>query len=82
MDKPTTALDVVVERDLLTQIKALQRQFGFALLFITHDLSLLFRLANRIAIMYAGQQVGEGPVTHFVKQPAHPCSQRPPEVQS
>jgi len=72
MDEPTTALDVVVERDLLMQIKTLQAQFGFAILFITHDLSLLFRLANRIAIMYAGELVEEGPVEHYRTKSIHP----------
>lgn len=72
MDEPTTALDVVVERDLLSRIKGLQQQFQFAVLFITHDLSLLFRIANRIAIMYAGQLVEDGPVGHIANRPAHP----------
>lgn len=72
MDEPTTALDVVMERDLLGQIKGLQQQFRFAVLFITHDLSLLFRLADRIAIMYAGQLVEEGSVIHIRQRPRHP----------
>ena len=72
MDEPTTALDVVVERDLLSQIKGLQQRFQFAVLFITHDLSLLFRLADRIAIMYAGQLVEEGPVNRMSQRQAHP----------
>ena len=53
MDEPTTALDVVVQREILDQIKELQRELGFAVLFITHDLSLLVELSDRIAIMYA-----------------------------
>lgn len=72
MDEPTTALDVVVERDLLGQIKGLQHQFKFAVLFITHDLSLLFRLADRIAMMYAGQLVEEGSVSRISQRQAHP----------
>ena len=55
MDEPTTALDVVVQRDILAQIVELKDRLGFAILFITHDLSLLLELADRIAVMYAGQ---------------------------
>src|ERR1700722_2242521 len=55
MDEPTTALDVVVQRDILAQIVELKERLGFSILFITHDLSLLLELANRIAVMYAGQ---------------------------
>lgn len=72
MDEPTTALDVVVERDLLGRIKGLQQQLQFAVLFITHDLSLLFRLADRVAVMYAGQLVEESPASHISRRPAHP----------
>ena len=55
MDEPTTALDVVVQRDILAQIVELKEQLGFSVLFITHDMSLLLELADRIAVMYAGQ---------------------------
>ena len=61
MDEPTTALDVVVQREIMQQVKTLQRELGFAVLFITHDLSLLVEIANRIAIMYAGEIVEEAP---------------------
>ena len=57
MDEPTTALDVVVQREILQQVQDLQRELGFAVLFITHDLSLLIEIAHRIAIMYAGEIV-------------------------
>ena len=57
MDEPTTALDVVVQREILQQIRQLQSELGFAVLFITHDLSLLLELAHRVAIMYAGEIV-------------------------
>ena len=53
MDEPTTALDVVVQRDILAQIVELKEQLGFSIVFITHDLSLLLELADRIAVMYA-----------------------------
>ena len=57
MDEPTTALDVVVQREILQQVQDLQHKLGFAVLFITHDLSLLMEFADRIAIMYAGEIV-------------------------
>src|ERR1700722_8070893 len=57
MDEPTTALDVVVQRDILAQIVELKDRLGFAILFITHDLSLLLELADRIAILYGGRLV-------------------------
>lgn len=57
MDEPTTALDVVVQRSILNQIQALQQERGFAILFISHDFSLVAELASRVAIMYAGRVV-------------------------
>ncbi len=63
LDEPTTALDVVVQREILQQIEALKREFGFAVLFITHDLSLLLEFADRIAIMYAGKIVESATAT-------------------
>ena len=67
MDEPTTALDVVVQREILQQVQDLQRELGFAVLFITHDLSLLFEFAHRVAIMYAGEIVEEGPAAHLAR---------------
>ena len=61
MDEPTTALDVVVQREILQQVEALKQDFGFAVLFITHDVSLLLEFADRIAIMYAGEIVETAP---------------------
>ncbi len=72
MDEPTTALDVVVQREILQQVKTLQRELGFAVLFITHDLSLLIEVANRIAIMYAGEIVEEAPADEIHRAPRHP----------
>lgn len=57
MDEPTTAVDVVMQRQILEQILALQEERGFAIIFVTHDLSLLLEIADRIAIMYAGRLV-------------------------
>ena len=72
MDEPTTALDVVVQREIIQQIRTLQRELGFAVLFITHDLSLLLEIANRIAIMYAGEIVEEAPAEEIHRAPRHP----------
>ena len=75
MDEPTTALDVVVQREILQQIEALKRDFGFAVLFITHDLSLLLEFADRIAIMYAGEIVERAPAERLAANPLHPYTQ-------
>ena len=72
MDEPTTALDVVVQREILQQIHDLQEELGFAVLFITHDLSLLFEVAHRIAIMYAGEIVEEGTAAQLQDAASHP----------
>jgi peptide/nickel transport system ATP-binding protein len=72
MDEPTTALDVVVQRDILTQIVELKARLGFSILFITHDISLLLELADRIAVMYAGQLVEVGTASQIRRVPAHP----------
>jgi oligopeptide/dipeptide ABC transporter ATP-binding protein len=72
MDEPTTALDVVVQRDILAQIVELKERLGFAILFITHDLSLLLELADRIAVMYAGRLLETGTSQDIMRDPAHP----------
>ena len=72
MDEPTTALDVVVQREILAQIAELRERLGFAVLFITHDLSLLLELADRIAIMYAGRIIEIGTAAEIHHRPAHP----------
>jgi oligopeptide/dipeptide ABC transporter ATP-binding protein len=75
MDEPTTALDVVVQRDILAQIVELKEQLGFSILFITHDLSLLLELADRIAVMYAGQLLEIGTADEIQHESAHPYTQ-------
>jgi peptide/nickel transport system ATP-binding protein len=75
MDEPTTALDVVVQREILQQVQELQHELGFAVLFITHDLSLLLEFADRIAIMYAGEIVETGPAERIGVNPQHPYTQ-------
>jgi len=72
MDEPTTALDVVVQRDILQQIQDLQQQFGFSILFITHDLSLLVEFSTRIAIMYAGKIAELAAADELFVRPKHP----------
>src|SRR5579885_693891 len=72
MDEPTTALDVVVQREILQNIAALRAEFGFSVIFITHDLSLLLEIADQIAIMYAGRMVEMGPAELLYRQPRHP----------
>jgi len=72
MDEPTTALDVVVQREILQQIRDLQAELGFAVVFITHDLSLLLELAHRVAIMYAGEVVESATATELRTSPKHP----------
>ena len=72
MDEPTTALDVVVQREILQNIAALRAEFGFSVIFITHDLSLLLEIADQIAIMYAGRMVETGPAELLYRQPRHP----------
>ncbi|MFL5962946.1 MAG: ABC transporter ATP-binding protein [Gaiellaceae bacterium] len=72
MDEPTTALDVVVQREILQQVRDLQSELEFAVLFITHDLSLLFEVADRIAIMYAGEIVEQGAAAQLHTEARHP----------
>jgi peptide/nickel transport system ATP-binding protein len=75
LDEPTTALDVVVQREILQQVQDLQRELGFAVLFITHDVSLLLETAHRIAIMYAGEIVESAPAAQIAAAPQHPYTQ-------
>ncbi len=75
MDEPTTALDVVVQQEILQQIEELKERFGFSILFITHDLSLLIEFSDRIAIMYAGQIVELAPAHELFAAPEHPYTQ-------
>jgi peptide/nickel transport system ATP-binding protein len=72
MDEPTTALDVVVQKDILQQIASLREKLGFSILFITHDLSLLVETSDNIAIMYAGEIVERAPARELFDYPMHP----------
>jgi peptide/nickel transport system ATP-binding protein len=75
LDEPTTALDVVVQREILQQLRQLKQELGFSVLFITHDLSLLLSLADRVAIMYAGELVETAAAAELAASPRHPYTQ-------
>ncbi len=72
MDEPTTALDVVVQREILAEIMSLRDRLGFSVIFITHDLSLLLEIADQIAIMYAGRIVESGTRAELHRHARHP----------
>jgi peptide/nickel transport system ATP-binding protein len=75
LDEPTTALDVIVEREILQEIRQLQRQRGFAVLFITHDLTRMLQFSDRVAIMYAARLAEVGPAAVIGSAPRHPYTQ-------
>ncbi len=74
MDEPTTALDVVTQREILDELMALRGRLDFAVLFITHDLSLLVEIADSIAVMYAGRMVERASARGLFTAPRHPYS--------
>lgn len=74
MDEPTTALDVVMQRQILRQLVALREELGFSVVFITHDISLLIEFSDRIAIMYGGRIVEEAAAAAIYRDPRHPYS--------
>lgn len=75
-DEPTSALDVSVQAKVLELFAELQGQFGFAALFISHDLAVVDMLADRIAVLYKGELVEEGPGAQVLESPRHPYTQR------
>ena len=75
MDEPTTALDVVVQREILQKIYALKEEFGFSILFITHDLSLMVEFSDRIGIMYSGELIEVAPSKQILETPFHPYTE-------
>jgi peptide/nickel transport system ATP-binding protein len=75
MDEPTTALDVVVQREILDEIERLRAELGFSVVFITHDLSLLLEISDRLAVMYAGEIVEYAPSDAVREGAAHPYTQ-------
>jgi peptide/nickel transport system ATP-binding protein len=75
MDEPTSALDVVAQRSLMVQIKELQVRYGFAVVFVTHDMSLISHFSDRLMVMYAGQVSELGATRTIFDRPMHPYSQ-------
>jgi peptide/nickel transport system ATP-binding protein len=75
MDEPTTALDVVTQRQILREVMDLRDRLGFSVIFITHDLSLLIEIADTIAVMYAGRLVEQAPAEALFHRPRHPYTQ-------
>jgi len=71
-DEPTTALDVSIQAQILSEVRELARESGTALVWISHDLSVVSSLANRLLVMYAGRIVEEGPVAAVLRGPRHP----------
>jgi peptide/nickel transport system ATP-binding protein len=72
MDEPTTALDVVTQREIISELYELRSRFGFAMIFITHDLSLLVELADEIVVMYAGVLMERASALELYEAPRHP----------
>ncbi len=75
MDEPTSALDVVAQRSLMRQVEALRHELGFAVLFVTHDMSVVSHFSDRLAVMYAGEVVELDTTREVFDHPRHPYSQ-------
>jgi peptide/nickel transport system ATP-binding protein len=72
MDEPTSALDVVAQRSLMNKVKELQERLGFAVIFVTHDMSVVSRYSDRVLVMYAGQIAEEASTEEIFEHPRHP----------
>ncbi|WP_290055624.1 dipeptide ABC transporter ATP-binding protein [Amycolatopsis solani] len=75
-DEPTSALDVTIQARILTLLRELRHEFGFACLFISHDLAVIEQLADRVAVMHRGHVVEQGPAKEVLTAPAHPYTRR------
>jgi oligopeptide/dipeptide ABC transporter ATP-binding protein len=71
-DEPTTALDVTVQKQIIELLASLRRELQLSLLFITHDFGVVAQIADRVAVMYAGRVVEEGPASEILRHPRHP----------
>jgi len=71
-DEPTTALDVTIQAQVLNLIRRLQRELNLALVLVTHDFGVVAAMADRVAVMYAGEVVETGPVSEIIRTPRHP----------
>ncbi len=71
-DEPTTALDVSIQAQILTEMRALARDFGTAMIWISHDLAAVSSLASRLMVMYAGRIIERGPIRQVLRDPRHP----------
>jgi len=71
-DEPTTALDVIMQDRILAEVRDLQRELNLSMMIITHDISVVAEVSDRIVIMYAGEIVEEGPIVDVFERPAHP----------
>jgi len=74
-DEPTTALDVTVQKEILELLQRLRSDLGLGLLFITHDLGVVGQVADRVAVLYAGRIVEQGPAEEVLGAPRHPYTQ-------
>ncbi len=71
-DEPTTALDVTIQAQIVSLLKSLSNETGAAVLFVTHDMGLVARFAQKVAVMYAGRFVEYGPIREVFANPQHP----------
>ena len=71
-DEPTTALDVTIQAQVIDLMKDLVKEFGMGIIFITHDLGVIAQTADKVAVMYLGKLVEQGPVREVLRNPSHP----------